>query len=250
MRIEAGEAQLNEAQSAVDSGTALALKALEGKAQLADARHRLGSLDDALADMQVEFEEPAIVSTQVSAAELEAQAIAHNPQIAEARAQLDKARSAVSAARAEFIPEVGAYAQYIYQSGVPLLSENNAAVGLRLTWTLSEFGKRTGLVRERTAQRAQAEQNLEAVTNRVRVDVEKEARKVERTETGLTAAREAAQARAEMRRIVADQVTAKTANESALKDAEAQLADAEATLFEAETARSLAHAALDRTVGQ
>ena len=264
LRIEAGEARLAEAQSAVDSGTALALKALEGKAQLADARHQLGSLDDSIADMEVEFNnliglpldttldlaEPTLEAAQVSAAELEAQALEHNPQVAAARAQLDKARAGVAAARAEFIPEVGAFAEYVYQSGVPLLAENNGIVGLRMTWTMSEFGKRTGQVRERLSQRAQAEENLLDVRNRVRVDIAKEVRKTLRAETGLEAAREAVAARAEMRRIVANQLEAKTANPSALKDAEAQLADAEANLFQAEVERAIAQAELDRTVGQ
>jgi len=53
-----------------------------------------------------------------------------------------------------------------------------------------------------------------------------------------------------MRRIVANQLEAKTANPSALKDAEAQLADAEANLFQAEVERAIAQAELDRTVGQ
>jgi multidrug efflux pump subunit AcrB/outer membrane protein TolC len=264
LRIEAGEAKLGEAQAAVDSGVALELKALEGKAQLAEARHQLGTLDDAIADMQVEFAnliglpldtefdlaEPEMANTSVTAEAVEAEALRHNPQVAAAEAELSKAKAGVNAARAEFIPDVGAFAQYVYQSGVPLLSENNGIVGLHVNWTLTEWGKRTGLVRERTAERAQAEENLEATRNRVRVDVEKETRKVERTETGLEAAREAVDARAEMRRIVANQVQAKTANPSALKEAEAQLAEAEATLYEAEVARAVAHAELDRTVGQ
>jgi len=170
--------------------------------------------------------------------------------VAAARAQLDKARAGVAAARAEFIPEVGAFAEYVYQSGVPLLAENNGIVGLRMTWTMSEFGKRTGQVRERLSQRAQAEENLLDVRNRVRVDIAKEVRKTLRAETGLEAAREAVAARAEMRRIVANQLEAKTANPSALKDAEAQLADAEANLFQAEVERAIAQAELDRTVGQ
>jgi outer membrane protein TolC len=53
-----------------------------------------------------------------------------------------------------------------------------------------------------------------------------------------------------MRRLVADQLTAKTVNPSALKEAEAQLAAAEAALFEAEVDRAVAQADLARTVGR
>jgi outer membrane protein TolC len=119
-----------------------------------------------------------------------------------------------------------------------------------MNWTLLEFGKRSGQVHERKAQVAEAEENLRHVENRVRVDIEKEVRKVRRAETGLEAARESVAARAEMRRITANQVEANTANASALKEAEGQLAEAEAILFQAEAERSIARAELERTVGQ
>ncbi|MGB7986689.1 MAG: TolC family protein, partial [Terracidiphilus sp.] len=67
---------------------------------------------------------------------------------------------------------------------------------------------------------------------------------------GLEAARESVEARAEMRRITANQLEAKTVNASALKDAEAQLAVAEAELFQAEAERSTARAELERTLGE
>ena len=95
---------------------------------------------------------------------------------------------------------------------MPLLTENNGLVGLKMNWTLLDFGKRSGQVHERQAQVAEAEENLRQVENRVRVEIEKEVRKVRRAETGLEAARESVAARAEMRRITANQVEAKTVN--------------------------------------
>ncbi len=263
LKIAAGDERLTEAQNAVEAGAALELKALEGRAQIAEARHQLGSLEDAISDMKVEFNDlaglpletevelvaPQMESADVTTGELEAHALEHNPEVAAARETLAKARAGLTAARAEFIPEIGAFAQYIYQNGVPLLSENNGAVGLKMNWTLSEFGKRSGQVSERKAGVAEAEENLRHAENRVRVEIEKSMRKVRRAETGLEAARESVAARAEMRRITANQVEAKTVNASALKEAEAQLAEAEAELFQAEAERSTAHAELDRTLG-
>jgi len=121
--------------------------------------------------------------------------------------------------------------------------------GIMMNWTIVEFGKRSGQVHERQAQVAEAEENLRHVENRVRVEIEKEVRKVRRAETGLEAARESVAARAEMRRITANQVEASTANPSALKEAEGQLAEAEAGLFQAEMERSTARAELERTEG-
>jgi outer membrane protein TolC len=181
---------------------------------------------------------------------LESKALQHYPEVAAANETLSKAKAGLSAAHAEYIPEIGMFAQYVYQDGVPLLSENNGAVGLRMNWTLADFGKRSGQVHERQAQVAEAEENLRAAENRVRIATEKTVRKVRRAETGLEAARESVEARTEMRRITADQVEAKTVNASALKEADAQLAEAEAALFQAEVDRSVALAELERTLGE
>jgi len=198
----------------------------------------------------VELVAPVPDSADATAGDLAGEALAHNPEVAAARQTLAKARAGLSAAHAAFIPEIGAFAQYIYQNGVPLLSENNGAVGLRMNWTLTEFGKRSGEVRERRAQLDEAEENLRHVESRIRVEIEKETRKVRRAETGLEAARESVAARAEMRRITANEVEARTANSSALKEADAQLSEAEAGLLQAEMERATARAELARTVGQ
>ena len=265
LRIEAGEERLGEARNGVEAGAVLELKVLEGEAQIADARHALGSLEDAISDMKVEFNDLAglTLDTDVelvppepeaadaaAAGDLETEALAHNPEVAAAEQTLKKARAGLSAAHAEYIPEIGAFAQYVHQDGVPLLTENNGLVGLKMNWTLLEFGKRSGQVNERKAQVAEAEENLRHVENRVRVEIEKEVRKVRRAETGLEAARESVAARAEMRRITANQLQANSVNPSALKEAEGQLAEAEAVLFQAEMERNTARAELERTVGQ
>jgi len=264
LRIAAGEERLGEARNGVEAGAVLELKVLEGQAQIAEARHALGSLEDAISDMNVEFNNltglppnsevelvpPEPETSDATAGDLETEALAHNPEVAAAEETLKKARAGLSAAHAEYIPEIGAFAQYVHQDGVPLLTENNGMVGFRMNWTLLEFGKRSGQVHERRAQVAEAEENLRQVENRVRMDIEKEVRKVRRAETGLEAARESVAARAEMRRITANQVEASTANPSALKEAEGQLAEAEAGLFQAEMERSTARAELERTVAR
>jgi outer membrane protein TolC len=264
LRIEAGEEGVSEARNGVEAGAVLELKVLEGQAQIAEARHGLGSLEDAISDMKVEFNNmtdlplasdvelvaPEPETSDATAGDLETEALSHNPEVAAAKETLKKAHAGLSAAHAEYIPEIGAFAQYVHQDGVPLLTENNGLVGLKMDWTLFEFGKRSGQVHERQAQVAEAEENLRQVENRVRVDIEKEVRKVRRAETGMEAARESVAARAEMRRITANQVEANTVNPSALKDAEGQLAEAEAGFFQAEMERSTARAELERTVGR
>jgi multidrug efflux pump subunit AcrB/outer membrane protein TolC len=264
LKIKAGDEQLDEAQHGVEAGAVLELKVLEGKALLAEARHGLGSLEDAIADMKVEFNDlaglpletdvelvaPEVETSDVTAGDLETEAIQHNPEVAAARETLAKAKAGLAAAHAEYIPEIGAFAQFIHQDGAPLLTENNGGVGLHMNWTMLEFGKRSGKVHESKAQVAEAEENLRHAENRARMDIEEDVRKVRRAETGLEAERESVEARREMRRITAHQLEAKTVNASALTEADAQLAEAEAGLFQAEAERSTAQAQLAKTLGQ
>lgn len=269
LRLQAGEARLKEAQDAAQSGVALQVKALEGEADVTEARHQLGSIEDQIADLtnsfndlvglpletETELIEPAESADEASATasgatDAESLALAKNPELLSAEQALKKAHAGLNAARAEYIPDISFLVQHTYQNGAPLLPENTYAVGFHSEWTISEFGKRIGFVRERKAELAQAEENLGATRNRVRMDVQSEVRKVHRSETGLETARECVAARTELVRITNNEVIAKTANESALKDVQAKLADAKAQLFDAQMQRVVAEAELVRTEGR
>jgi multidrug efflux pump subunit AcrB/outer membrane protein TolC len=264
-QIRAAELRIMETRNAVETGVALEVKSAEVRAQIAQARHVHGQLQDAVTDMKQELADLCglPVETELELAETDgsasgpspdaeaavAAAFAHNPEIEAAGHQLEKARAALRAARAEYIPEVGAFAQHIYQDGAPFLSRNNGAVGLHMTWTMFEFGKRRGQVSERTAQVAEAEENLARLRNRVRIDVEKAVRKLNRAETGVSSARELVAATSEAHRVMSDQAEAGTANRSVFLEAEASMLSAQADLTRAEYDRSVAAADLARLSG-
>jgi len=264
-QIRAAEQRTVETRNAIDTGVALEMKAAEVRVQIAQAQHARGQLQDAVADMKLELADMAglPLDTELAltapagpepdpapeAASAVKAALAHNPEIDAAAHQLDKGRAAVSAARAEFIPEIGAFAQYIHENGAPFVAPNNGAVGLHLTWTLFEFGKRRGQVSERQAQVAQAEENLAQVRRRVQIDVEKAVRKLNRAETALESARQLLASTTEARRVTSDGVEAGTANQSALLDADAAMSGAQADLLQAEYDRSRAAADLARLTG-
>ena len=176
-------------------------------------------------------------------------ALAHNPEIEAAAHQLEKAHAAVRAARAEYIPDISAFAQHIYQDGAPFLARNNGAFGMRMTWTMFEFGKRRGQVSERDAEVAQAEENLAHLKNRVRIEVEKAVRKLNRAETEIASARELLTTNTEARRLASDQAEAGTANRSAFLESEASVFSAQADVLRAEYDRSVAAADLARLTG-
>jgi outer membrane protein TolC len=182
--------------------------------------------------------------------DLESEALAHNPSLLSARHTFEKSRAGLNAARAEYIPDITGFAQNIHQNGTPLLPNNTEVVGFRSEWTVSEFGKRIGLVRERHAQVLEARENVQHTESQVRIDIEKGLRKLNRTQDELDAARRQVKAATENLRIAGDQVHSSTANVSTLREAEAQLAEADAQLFDAEKDRVIANAELDRTLGR
>jgi outer membrane protein len=84
---------------------------------------------------------------------------ANNPERQVAAATLEKATAGVRAARQAYIPEVSLTAGAYAQSGVPLVSRNNAVAGLTLSWDVFDFGRRRADISRATAQRRAAEVN-------------------------------------------------------------------------------------------
>jgi outer membrane protein len=264
-QIRAAELRIEETQHAVIIGVALELRADEVRAQVAQAKHSLGQLQDAVADMKEELADlvglpidtdlqltppgdASPITAPVSVEFIHA-AMANNAELESAAHQVDKAKAGVNAARAQYIPDIAAYAQYIHQNGAPFLSPNNGAFGFQMTWTVFEFGKRRNEVVERRSQVTEAEENLSHLQNRVQIDVEKAVRRLNRAETALESARRLLTETTEARRVRVDEVEAGTTNRSALLDAEAAESSAQADLLRAEYDRGVAAADLARLTG-
>jgi multidrug efflux pump subunit AcrB/outer membrane protein TolC len=264
-QIHAAELRVTETRNAVVTGVALEVKAAEVQSQIAQAKYAHSQLQDAVTDMREELADlcglPLDAKLELvmpggsgdnPSPEIDVAvttALEHNPEIEAASHQLQKARAGVRAARAEYIPEVSAFAQHEYQNGAPFLSRNNGTVGLHMTWTILEFGKRRGQVSEREAEVAQAEENLAHLRNRVRIDVEKAVRKLNTAESGVEAARQLVVATTEGRRVSSDEAEIGTANRSVFLESDAAMLNAQADLLRAEYDRSVAAAELARLTG-
>ncbi|MGC4055404.1 MAG: TolC family protein [Paludibaculum sp.] len=166
------------------------------------------------------------------------------------RRQSTKARHALAAARAEFIPDISLFGMHTFQNGVPFLPTNNAAVGARMSWSVFDGGKRGAVVGERQTLLQQAELNATRLRNRIAIDVEKARRKVERLQDMVRVAEKAVAVRREARRIGADQVELGLTTLLAGKQLDAALAEAESQLLEARLGLRLAAAELERTLGR
>jgi outer membrane protein TolC len=265
LEVTAAEEKLREARKAVDSGNTLPVTATGARAALLAARHAKLSLENQISDISVEFNDlvglpletdlelvppdpPA--ASALTREECLKTALESSEEIRSAAQTVSKARRAVAAARADFIPEIGAYGQYLYQNGAPFVAKNNGIFGVKMTWKVFDFGKRNDVIGERRALLEQAEENLRRLKNRTTVEVEKSYRKLQRSKEMIEVATEALELRRESGRLSAEQVKAGVTVMSNQLSSEAALAKAEADLLAANLGYRLAEAELLRAMGR
>src|SRR5262249_36054879 len=128
-------------------------------------------------------------------------ALDENPQIAAATEKVQQAKAALTAAKSAYIPDVSVFARHSYQNGVPFLIHNFGTFGAALSYDVFDFGKRRAVVREREAQLAQAEENVERLKDAVGVQIERSLNKVERTKHMVQVASELVRLRTEADRV-------------------------------------------------
>ena len=264
-KLAAAEEAHRESRDAVETGAALEVKALEGEARMLEARNGVLTAGMQVADLRTELNDllglpldttlelvpPDAPLVELSAVTvLTAEALERNPEVRAAQETVVKASHGVGAARAEFLPEIGIFGSYAFQSGVPFLPGNNGMFGAKMTWNLFDGGKRAAVVSERQFQMEQAEENLRRLRNRVSIDVEKARRKVERIQDLVRVAERAVAVRREAQRIGADHAELGLTTALARKQADAALAEAESQQLEAQLGLRLVQAELARTLGR
>jgi outer membrane protein len=186
LQITSGSENLNEDVEQVKNGSLLEVARIESRASLLEAKQALLTTDMQIADLTVQLNEvlglplntKLVLDPNVDVSldlppreESLTAAINDNPEIKEAVQALAKARAAHSAAKAEYIPDVTAFARHSYQNGVPLLDRNFGTFGIRLSYDVFDGGKRRATIRERRDEVSQAEENLEQVKDEIEVRI-------------------------------------------------------------------------------
>jgi outer membrane protein TolC len=161
-------------------------------------------------------------------------ALDSHPDIAEARAEVEKAVSAMRLARYEFVPDVEAFARYSFQNNVPFLAGHFGTLGVRASYDLFDGGRKRALVRERETQLAQAKENLARISDEVELRVQTAYNKMQRTREMVAVAEELLALRGESRRIAAEQLAHGSALGSEAKESTAQELDAQAALLQSQ----------------
>jgi len=256
---------LRESEEDVRNGSALKVAAIGGRAGLLEGQQAVLTADLQLADLRTELndllglpldteleldpEVPTNFETLPKAEYLKI-AWAQNPEILAAEEMVRKAQAGVAAAKTAYIPDITAFARYSYQNGVPFLVRNFGTFGVNLDYDVFDFGKRRAAVRERAAQLAQAEQNLERLKEEVAVAIERSYNKVERTKSLVNVASQVATLRQESERLATNQAAQGEVLVSERRQATAARYKAQADLLQASLGYLLAQAELEQTVGR
>jgi outer membrane protein TolC len=255
---------LRESEDDVRNGNALQVAAIQGRATVLESQQAVLTADLQLTDLTVELNDllGLPLDTQldlgaVAPADLDRRsreefvqtAWSQNPQIKAAENAVDKARAAVGAAKAAYIPDVTAYARQSYQDGIPFLVRNFGTFGVSMTWDVFDFGKRRATLREREDQSAEAEENLRRLKDDVAVSIERSYNKVQRTKSLVEVAQQVVKLRQESERLAQNQLAQGVVLVSDRRQATAAEYKAQADLLQANLGYLLAWAELQESAG-
>jgi outer membrane protein TolC len=260
----AGES-LRESEEDVRNGNALSVAAIQGRAgllesqqsvltaqfQLSDLNTELNDLLGLPLDTQLDLDPAVPASFELHPREEYLQtAWSESPEILAAEEMVRKARAGVTGAKSAYIPDITAYARHSYQDGVPFLVRNFGTFGVSLNYEVFDFGKRRAAVREREAQRAQAQENLQRLKDQAAVGIERDYNKLERTKSLVEVAKQVVKLRQESERLAQNQLAQGVVLVSDHRQSTAATYKAQADYLQASLGYLLAWAELEQAVGR
>ena len=264
LQITSGSENLNENNEQVKNGSLLEVARVESRANLLEAQQTLLATNMQIADLTIQLNDvlglplntKLVLDPNVDVAlevppreESVRTALSDNPEVKEAVQTLAKARAAHSAAKAEYIPDVTAFARHSYQNGVPFVDRNFGTFGIHLSYDVFDAGKRKALVRERRDEVSEAEENLQRVKDEVEVRIQMIYNRLDVARSMVEVKRDYLAARQENARLSEDQFKQGITLASQRDSTRAQAVKARAGLLDASLAYLLARDDLNRSLG-
>ena len=248
-RIKAAEDLQTERTQQVKYGSALDEDVIESRAQALQAKQELLTTELQLSDLTMQLDDvtglplttqleldPSVpgVHDTCEREECVKLALQSHPEIVAAREELRKANAAEQLAKADYVPDITAFARYSYASNVPFLAHNFGTFGAELTYDLFDGGRRRAAVRESDAQVAEAKENLARVSEDVELRLQVAYNKLQRTREMVQVSEELHALRTESSRVYAQQLEKGAALQSQALNAVAQEFDAKTVLLQSQ----------------
>jgi outer membrane protein TolC len=263
-RIKATEALKSERVQQVKYGSALDQDLIESTAQYLQAKQELLTTELLLSNLTMQLNDVVglplttrLALEAVPAEELESCkqeecvkiALESHPEVVAAREELQKASAGVKLSKADYIPDLSAFARYSYSDQVPFLARNFGSFGVEFTYELFDGGRRRAKLAESNAQLAQARENLARVTDEVELQVQIAYNKLQRTRELVNVSKELLDLRTEVSRVSGQQLEKGEALQSQAENAVAQKFDAQTSFLQAQLDYIQAHDEMTEAMG-
>jgi outer membrane protein len=248
-RIRAADELKSERLQQVKYGSALDEDLTESTAQYLQAKQELLTTELLLSNLTMQLDDVVglplttrlelepVPSDQAESCKLQECvkiALDSHPEVVAAREEVQKALAAVKLSKADYIPDVSAFARYSYQDQVPFLARNFGTFGMELTYELFDGGRRRAFLDESNTRLAQARENLAHVTDDVELQVQITYNKLQRTREMVNVSMELLALRTEASRVSMQQLQNGEALQSQADHAVALRLDAETLLLQAQ----------------
>jgi outer membrane protein TolC len=264
-KIHAAEDLQTERVQEVKYGSTLEADLIESRAQALEAKQDLLAAELQLSDLRMQFNDavglsiesevvldpdvppPAPASPREECIKL---ALDSNPDLAEAKAEAEKADAGVREAKREYIPDIDTFAHYTYADNVPFLARNYGTFGVHFGYDIFDGGKKRATLREGRVKVAEAKENLARLRDQIEVRVETAYNKLEQTEQMVAVSQELLAARQEAQRVSAQGLEHGTYLRSQADAAVAQESEAQTQLLQSQLEYTQAQDELNAAIGQ
>jgi len=248
-KIKAAQDLQSERVQEVKYGSTLDENLVESRAQSLQAKQELLTTELQLSDLTLQLDDliglplttelaldasvPAVQDT-CEREECIKTALKSHPEIIAAREEVRKAAAGAQLSKADYVPDVSAFARYSYQDNLPFLARNFGSFGVQFEYDIFDGGRRRAAVRESNAVLAQAKENLERISDEVQVRVQVAYNKLHRTQEMVSVSEELLALRTESSRVTAQQLQQGEALSSQADSAVAQELDAQTQLLQSQ----------------
>jgi outer membrane protein TolC len=248
-KIKAAQDLQSERVQQVTYGSTLDENLVESRAQSLQAKQELLTTELQLSDLTLQLDDliglplttelaldasvPAVQDT-CEREECIKTALKSHPEIIAAREEVRKAAAGAQLSKADYVPDVSAFARYSYQDNLPFLARNFGSFGVQFEYDIFDGGRRRAAVRESNAVLAQAKENLERISDEVQVRVQVAYNKLHRTREMVSVSEELLALRTESSRVTAQQLQQGEALSSQADSAVAQELDAQTQLLQSQ----------------
>jgi outer membrane protein TolC len=263
-KIRADEDLEGERVEQVKYGSELNEALIETRAQLLEAKQDLLTTELQISDLTMQLDnvmglpvttqltlDSEVPAVQETCAKEECVKIAleSHPDVVAAREEVKKASAGVRLAKADFFPDIAAFARYSYQSNIPFLARNFGTFGATFNYDLVDGGRRGAALGESNSKLAEARENLARVTDDVALGVETALNKLDRTNEMVSVSEQVVALRDESSRVTAQKLLRGEALQSDADAAAAQELNAKALLLQSQLGYAQAHDELLQAMG-